>query len=275
MARFLTIFFLFTAFTLFAQKQVGSSSTFSPYDSDNIIYRHEYSVGARLMSNGWQLFYDRSWIKDIYNTRSLQIEFGEIRSYTEKKQSPETPGYRTTSGVDVNRKKFFYGKQNKFFFLRVSFGNKKIIANKAESKGVRIGLSYMGGVTLGLLKPYFLELAYEVKNQPGEQYFLVNQKYTESNEDKFLDIYSINGASKFKYGIKEIEFVPGGFAKLGLNFDFASRDKVVKMIEAGVMLDVFYKRVPIMVDKDDNKIVHFAAYLSFQIGKRWYNKRNE
>ncbi|MEX0813673.1 MAG: hypothetical protein WD048_15755 [Chitinophagales bacterium] len=258
--------------TVFAQTD---NSTFSPYESDEIIYRHEYSVGARLMSNGWQLFFDRSWIKDIENTRSFQIEFGEIRSYTEKKQSPETPGYRTTSGVDVNRKKFFYGKQNKFFFLRFAYGNKKIIANKAEKNGVRIGLTYMGGITLGLLKPYFLELAYEVRNQPGEQYLLVNQKYTDVNEDKYLDIYSINGASKFKYGLKEIEPVPGAYVKLGLNFDFASREKIVKMIEAGVMLDVFYKRVPIMVDNDDNKIVNFSAYVSFQIGKRWFYKRNE
>lgn len=273
MIRLIISIFIFSFSTLIAQN--NNSSTFSPYDSDNIIYRHEYSLGGRLMSNGWQIFFDRSWIKDIKNTRIFQVEFGEIRSYTEKKQSPETPGYRTTSGVDVNRKKFYYGKQNKFFFFRFAYGNKKTIANKAEKNGVRIGISYMGGITLGLLKPYFLELAYEVRNQPGEQYYLVNQKYTDKNNDKFLDIYSINGASKFKYGLKEIEPIPGAYAKLGLNFDFASREKIVKMIEAGVMIDVFYKRVPIMVDNDDNKIVHIAAYLSFQIGKRWYNKMSE
>jgi hypothetical protein len=63
--------------------------------------------------------------------------------------------------------------------------------------------------------------------------------------------------------------VIGGFGRTGLNFDFGSRDAIVKAIEAGVTLDVFYKKIPIYVNDDSNHFMFLGFYLAFHLGKRW------
>lgn len=238
-------------------------------EKKGIIYNNEWSIGGMLLSNGWGFFGERSKILNIYKTRVIQFGFGEIKHWKETKQNAEFTFLSTNTNLE-SPKNFFYGKQNQFFVLRAGYGYRKIIADKAEKNGVRVSMTYLGGISLGLLKPYYLNLAYQVEdNDPDFQtYVVVSQKYSEKNHDKFLDWYSIAGASGFKYGLREIEPVPGVYGKFGLNFDWAGKPQFVKGLEAGVTMDIYYKRIPIMV-LDDNRFLFMAAYVSFQFGKRW------
>lgn len=61
----------------------------------------------------------------------------------------------------------------------------------------------------------------------------------------------------------------GGHIKAGLNFDWGSKDRFVKALEVGVMLDVFYRKVPIYVNQDANSFIKPSLYLGFHFGKRW------
>jgi len=63
--------------------------------------------------------------------------------------------------------------------------------------------------------------------------------------------------------------VLGGFARTGLNFDFGSRDRVIKAIEAGATLDIFYTKIPIYINAESNHFLFLGFYLAFQMGKRW------
>lgn len=238
-----------------------------PEELKGIIFHNEWSIGGRFLSNGWEAFGERAKILNIHKTRIIQFGFTEIRHWKERKQSAELSFFG--SFLD-SPKNFFYGKQNHFFTLRAGYGFKKNIADKAEKNGVRFAITYLGGFTLGLLKPYYLDLAYPVQdNDPNyETYVIVSQRYSEKNKDVFLDWYRIAGASGFKYGLKEIEPVPGIYGKFGFNFDWAGKEEFVKALEAGIQTDIYYKKVPIMVS-DGNRFYFIAAYISFQFGKRW------
>jgi hypothetical protein len=39
--------------------------------------------------------------------------------------------------------------------------------------------------------------------------------------------------------------------KFGLNFDWGSKDQFVKALECGAMLDLYYKRVPVLVNNSN------------------------
>ena len=252
------IFLLFVS-SAFAQRSRMQAET----ELKGIVYHNEWSIGGRLLSNGWEIFGERSKILNIHKTRIFQFSFSEIKHWKERKQPTE---YTIGSSLD-SPKNFYFGKQNIFFTMRAGFGYRKNIADKAEKNGVRFAISYMGGISLGLLKPYYLNLRYD--SSDNSEFLVVSQKYSEANHDAFMDYYRIAGASGFRYGLSEIKPLPGIYGKFGLNFDWAGKEEFVKALELGLIADIYYKKVPIMVGNDKNKFYFIAAYIGFQFGKRW------
>jgi hypothetical protein len=227
-----------------------------------LVYKNEFSFGARIHTNGYSGFGEITKFQRVDLKRVFQIEYMYFRSFQQKKQpvlfSPSNFG---------SKKDYFYGKQNNFWALRFNYGYRKEIASKAERSGVTLSMVYMGGFSLGFLKPYYLNLAIP-DAQPTDRPYSQPERYTEENADRFLDKSKIDGASGIRYGWGEIEPVPGIHGRFGLNFDWASQDEFVKALEVGASIDLYYKRIPIMVT-DDASRYFLGLYLSLQFGKRW------
>lgn len=227
-----------------------------------LVYKKEFSFGARLNTNGYAGFAEISRFQRVDLKRLFQIEFVYFKSFKEKKQpvlfSPSNFG---------SKRDYFYGKQNNFWAFRLNYGYRKQIAGKAEKKGVTLSMVYMAGISLGFLKPYYLNLAIP-DAQPNDIPYWQPERYTEENAERFLDKSQIDGASGIKYGWSDIEPVPGIHGRFGLNFDWASQDEFVKALEVGASVDLYYKRIPIMIT-DDASRYFLGLYLSLQFGKRW------
>jgi len=238
-------------------------------EKKGIVYNKELSFGGYIATNGWGLMLEKGKILSIKKTRLWYFSFGELRNMRLRKQNTEL-GF-LNSQLE-SQKNFFYGKRNSFYALRVGLGNKIVLGNKAEKNGVRVSWSYMAGFSLGILKPYYLNLAYQVPdNDPDNDFYEVRpERYSEANKEKYLDWFSITGASGFKYGLNQIEPVPGGFLKTGLNFDWSKNEEFQIALETGIIADVYYKRIPLMVNNDQNKPYFIGAYINFQFGKRKY-----
>jgi len=160
---------------------------------------------------------------------------------------------------------YTFGKKNSVFVLRGGFGQKRYFSDKQKKRGVSVGMSYLLGATLGLTKPYYLDLKVP---RDGEEIF-IRTPYVDEYAEEFLDIRRIINSSGFSYGWNELGVVPGGHAKVGLHLDFGAKDDIIKALDFGFMLDVFYKKLPIMVS-EDNKMAFLNVYLSLQLGKRKY-----
>lgn len=240
-------------------------------EKKGIIYNKEFTIGGKLTTNGWGVSAETGKILNIYKTRLFQFELADIRHPKEKKQSAEL---NILSNTISSPRDFFFGKQNEFFVLRAGFGYKRNIAEKARKNGVRLSLIYVGGVSLGFNKPYYLELAYFTRDPIDTT--LVNlvsrtEKYDadpeDGNADVFLNWRNILGAAPFSKGFAEIEVIPGIYGKFALNFEWGKKESFITALEAGIMADIYYKKVPIMVT-DDNKPFFMSAYISFQVGRR-------
>ncbi len=229
---------------------------FKTTDMRDFQYKHEASGGLRVQSNGFTLFGEYGWIRDMKRTRLLQIEYSYYLDYRQKLLDSRVQGGR----------KYYFGKQNNFHVIRLAYGFKRTIAEKADRSGVRLAVVFFGGASLGLLKPYYLNLLQNTSDSVPPQ--IKPERYSEGNADRFLNRNYITEAAPIRYGLNQIQPVAGLHMKTALDFDWGKKDEFVKALEAGVMFDLYYKRLPIMVN-NSNRFYQFAFYLSFQFGKRW------
>jgi len=258
----LLLAFVITVVAIQAQNVEFQSRPFAD-ENKGVIYNKELAFDIRMHTNGFALAVNFGKIKTYYKTKYFHFEIGEIKHPKEQRHSFDYPSNGRTS------RSFIYGKQNNLLVLRAGRGGKRYLSEKAKRKGIAVAINYEAGVTLGMLKPYYLDFWRSEDGDPTNVYF-VSEKYTGDNEDSFLDISRIYGSSGFTKGFGELSVVPGIHGKLGVHFAWGAFDEFVKAFEAGIMFDAFFKKIPIMVDVQnaENRPFFINLYLSLQLGKR-------
>lgn len=262
---------LFLLFTLpvLAQQQLPSGKNYYDEGPAGIVYQKETTFDIKLHTNGLiALGFNSGKLKTYYQTRFWNIELGELKHHKEYRQSFD---FRAPAANSIARS-FIFGKQNNFYVLRGGFGEKRYLSDKAKRKGVALGVVYSGGPSLGILKPYYLEL---IRTDPdgGNNFYIRSEKYSPGNEDLFLDISRIYGSSGFTKGLGQLSVVPGLNFRAALHFDWGAYDEFVKALEAGIMADFYFKKIPIMVESPsvpnaENRAFFINLYLTLQLGKR-------
>jgi hypothetical protein len=259
-----TLFFL--KLTLPAQ-QVLDLGKNNYEDKKGLVYLQENTFEINIHTNGAALGLNFGEIETYYKTKFWHVSLGELQHYRQTRQSRALQG----GGLGGNFRSFVFGKQNNFFVIRGGYGEKKYFSEKARTKGVAVGYSYEGGPTLGLLKPYYLVLRY-VTERPGGQNYR-SEKYSEENALRFLSNENIFGADNFLRGFGEVKLRPGIHGKAALHFDWGALDEFVKAVELGIMADVFFQEVPIMVESQytpgiENRPYFVNLFVNIQFGKR-------
>lgn len=231
------------------------------YSSRGVIYKQEKSFDIQLHTNGFALGYNSGKIIKYNLTRFYHLDIGLVKHPKEYRQAVNFQG---GSFLLKSSSAFAYGKQNSLLVIRAGLGEKRYFSEKARRKGVAVGISYQGGLILGLVKPYYLNLN---KTGPSGEGQIVAEKYSEENADIFLDVNRIYGAASFFKGFDEIKIQPGFQGKVAAHFGFGAYEKFVRAVEVGIMFDLYFKRVPIMII-ENNQPVFLNVFLTVQLGKR-------
>lgn len=232
---------------------------------ENVVYTKEQSGDIRVHTNGYALAYNWGEIPTYYKTTYYHVELGRMFDPRESSQNRNIV-------YQFNRlsSSYKFGKQNDFFIIRLGKGVKRYVTDQAKRKGVAIGYNLEGGADLGILKPYYLELIYRVDRDGQFNAEIRNERYTPENADKFLNYESIYGRAPWSYGLKEISLAPGLHGKSSVFFALGSNGQFVKTLEAGIMLDVFVRKIPIMVETEavNNRPYFLNLFVNLQFGKR-------
>jgi hypothetical protein len=255
----LVYFFVFmaSAFEVCAQKEENPKLA----AAKDYMFHKQMVGGIKLATTGLDFYVQYGIIKNIYVTHLFTLEYEWHIDYRDKKT-------KSITSTGNPGRDYFFGVQNRFHTIRFSYGFEKAIADKAAKNGVRLSwVGFIGGA-LGLVKPYYLNLNYGTNANTGEA-IIRSERYSPGNASVFLDQTRIDEASPISRGLNQISPVIGGHARTGLNFDLGSRDAFVKAIEAGVSVDIFYKKIPIYVTDHSNHFFFFGLYLAFHMGKRW------
>ena len=266
------LFFLLLAFVvtadLAAQQRLPGNKNIYGATGRGVIYDNELNfmmalstprnltVGVR---SGKLLSFDRM--------RYWSASFGDLRHGRERKEN------RNDVNLATNRvsRSYVFGKQNQLYALRVGFGQRKYLSEKARQRGVAVGYSYEFGPTIGLLKPYYLEIKSSEVNNPG----LIREiRYEGDNENLFLNQDRIFGAAAWTLGLDEIQLRPGVHAQVAGHFGFGAYDEMSKILEAGIAADFLFGNTDIFVESEltpgvKNSPLFLHLFINVQLGKRW------
>ena len=234
------------------------------YNLKGVLYDFESVFEGRIHAQGFSIGYKKGQLKSYYKTTYQNFEFGYIKDPRERRtnRNLSVSGFRTSSP-------FVYGKRNDFFQFRYSYGVKTYLSEKTRRKGVSVGFIYEGGATLGLLKPYTLQVIRIDEDNPTAR-TVETIRYSDDLRDDFLDFQNIYGGDTFFGGFSAIRPTVGLHGKIGMHWGIGAFESKVKAAETGIMFDIFPGKVPLLVEQDgiENSFYYFKIYLSFQFGKR-------
>ena len=222
-----------------------------------LLYRNEQEFGVVVHSAGWGFNYRRCKHITGYKKRVFEVEMVGMRHPKEIKLQV----------ADIGTKGYFYGKQFVVTVVRAGYGYHKVITSKSDRRGVELRLLTLVGPVMAFAKPVYLNIRYPDPKNPPPYFDLVTERYDPSNP-MHTPNFIIGRAGYFR-GLDQMNFFPGAFCKLGLSFEHSSLDDDIKLLETGIVVDVFYKTVPIMANAKNNQ-VYINVYLNIMFGKKWF-----
>lgn len=224
--------------------------------------KNEMSGGFKLNSDGYGFFVQRGFLRGsdefgsenqnrFFQVRFLELELSELKNSKEIKANSALPGMNAQVGA------YILGKINTVYQVKLGFGNRFLIAGKPDPGTFSVHWVYLGGFSMAVLKPYYLEL-----------YNLGEVKYNDSIANDFVSPGRIMGKAPFSKGFSELTLVPGLYVKSGLHFDFAAKKSWVSAVEVGAAATGYTQKINQMVNQKPQQFF-FNLYASLQFGKKW------
>jgi hypothetical protein len=236
-----------------AAKRERVNALLKQEEEGEIIFHKQGLFGVKLTTDGYGLSYERARFKSDRVANIFQVELNERKHKKEKKESLQQ-GFNFSSLI--------YGKMNNFYQLKLGMGQQRIIGGKGNKNGVAVMAIYAGGVSAGLLKPYYVD----VKGGFRTTWDVINDSVYHGSAAA-SENYQPLGSSGFTVGWGELKFRPGLHAKTAMRFDFGRFNETVTALEVGLNAEYYFGKIPQM-DLVKEKHFFFNAYLSLLLGRR-------
>lgn len=220
-----------------------------------LVFNKQGSFSFKFNTDGWGMFYERGKYKTVTKTNLWWIELGEHKHPKEEK----VPTISASGGFLIVSS-YIYGKRNNFYNLKLGFGQQKLVGGKGNKNGVAVSAIYGGGITAGLLKPYYIEIQNPTTNKQEQI------KY-DNNDNLFLDPTIILGRGGLTKGFGEMKFVPGAHVRTALRFDYGRYNEVISALEVGLNAEYYTQKMPILLLNKEKRLF-FNAYVALTFGKR-------
>jgi len=211
--------------------------------------------GIKLASDGYGLSFEKGYYKGPKKALIFQAELNEKKHPKEEKSSA---GANAIGQANT----YIYGKANNFYQFKLGMGQQYVIGGKANKNGVNVSALYAGGVSIGILKPYYVTM--QNPSTRADEH-ITWQQFTDSISK--YGAYGFESASGFTYGWNKAEIKPGVHAKLAMRFDYGHFNETVSAIEAGVNAEYYFDEIKQVV-LNKNKHFFFNGYVTIMFGRR-------
>lgn len=211
-------------------------------------------AGVHLSPNGTGLFYRNCVPVKGKKYRVFDISLTGVRSVKEKSILNQRM---------FNPSPYIYGKVNRLYALRPMIGLQKTMAQRQSKNSIGVNIFALGGISLGLIKPIYVDIEAVDPNTPNA-FYTKSVRYNPSttNRDKIF------GYSSFDKGIGQTKAQLGLSFKAGADFNWGNYSSDFRSLEIGILLDYFPARPEIMYGIK-NKVVYSSFYISFALGKNY------
>lgn len=225
------------------------------FDDTQVLLKQEFTGGAMIHTQGWGLLLRRAKNKTFLRKRLFELEAVSMEHPKE---------IRSINPNVENGNGYVYGELAQVAVTRLGYGRHNVLYAKFD-KGVEIRYLYVGGFSMAWAKPIFLDVAY--RNPSGQVIAVATEQYDPDNPAHSQE--NILGRSSPFRGIEKMQFYPGMYAKFGFSFEYGRKQKNVRSLEAGVIIDYYIQDVPMMA-RIKNDPYYLTFYLSFNFGLKWY-----
>jgi hypothetical protein len=216
-----------------------------------LIYSKQNIFGVQLRTNGYGAFYELGRMKTNRKTNLYRIDITEIKHPKEEKLQ--------RNGLFFSNP-FVYGKVNNFYQVTLGFGQQHMLGQKGNKNGVAVSAIYTGGLAVGLLRPYYVEVEDPLA---GENKII---KYSLADSALFLGP-TIIGKAGFSKGWNELKIKPGAFVKTAIRFDYGRFNELVSGLEVGLSAEFYASKIPQMVAQKERQLF-VQGYVSILFGRR-------
>ncbi len=221
-----------------------------------IIFSKQTAWGIKLNTDGYGLFMEIGKAKSVQKTNLYWIEIGERKHPKEARVTGDP--IPIGGGFFVLGNPFIYGKANNFYYAKLGFGQQRLIGGKGNKNGIAVSAIYGGGLSLGLLKPYYIK----VRDGGLER----DIKYESADSTLFLT-GQILGSTGFSKGFNELKVNPGAYVRTALRFDYGKDNTFLSALEVGLHAEFYSSKVLQMALAKQNQFF-LNGYVSLVFGKR-------
>lgn len=251
MFRLWRLLLLFIALTLYNVSSLNAQQTI--YEEPTTLFTKSLHGGVHIHPRGWGLNFAYGDIQSIDKTRYYSLEILGMKHSKEVKQ---------VNSFSEDASAYSYGKLNAFYIVRPAIKVKRKITNKYRKSGVEVSLTTGIGPSFGLTKPIYLEIGGPVIPQLPPS--------VERYNPEIHSVNNIRGKASALRGFDELKLWPGIHANTSLYFEMSPYQKQIKGVEAGVLVDAYLEKIPLMALEENNQFF-FSFYINLFIGRK-YNR---
>jgi len=164
--------------------------------------------------------------------------------------------------------RYIQGKENYLFVIRPQYGREVKLFQRDEDDGISVSGILAAGPSLGIIKPYYLEVQSgnrSARSVPASQ---VNGSITATGE-------TVTGAGSIFQGFGESKLAVGLNLKAALSFELSAFRTNTTGVEIGFLAEIFPQRIIIIPNTDPgasradgNRNFFTSAYLALFFGSK-------
>jgi hypothetical protein len=255
----LLLLVLMTAFvnTLFSQdrksrkeERIKKINAIAKQEEEGVMkYTKHLAMGFKLNNDGYGGFAEVGRAQSLNRSLLYQLEISERKNSKEEK-------FQDEFGLSAP---IIYGKINFFYPVKLGVQQQFLFGNKGNKNGVNITGNFGGGISLGLLRPYLVQV-----DKGNGTYEMVG--YNSADSGYFLNGPIIAGPT-ITDGWSKLKCVPGFYLKPSVRFDYGKYNEMLTAIEIGVTAEYYTKKIEQMI-YISQKQLFLGAYVAVVFGRR-------
>jgi hypothetical protein len=220
-------------------------------EEGDLIFNKHNIFGIRLATDGYGINFEKGKFKTPSRTMLFQFELNEKKSPKEHKISSGDGSFNYSSVVPY--------KLNNFYIFKLAVGQQHLIGGKGNKNGVAVTALYTGGVSIGMLKPYYVDVQKHNTQETSRKTY--DQLYNDTT------VYDVTGSSGFTVGWGHLSIKPGLNAKGAMRFDYGRLNQTVTAIEVGLTGEYYFSKIPQVLLVPEKRFF-FNAYVQIMFGSR-------
>ena len=225
-------------------------------EEGDLIFNKHNLFGIRLATDGYGISFEKGKFKTPSRTLLFSAELNE-------KHDPKEHHVSAINTGDINISTVVPYKINNLYEFKLAVGQQHLIGGKGNKNGVAVTGLYSAGLTLGLLKPYYLDVQTTTAAGTKTQ----RKTFADLAADTLGPSNKISGSSGFLVGWGHLKYKPAANAKQALRFDYGRFNQSITAIEVGLTEEFYFSKIPLAYLVPE-KNFFFNAYVSIMFGSR-------